>query len=230
MRIFFTLLLLLIGTVHAEGSEGVGMQISIKYVPPMRGAPASRIGGGNRGAGDVLPVLQVLAPDHTGLTILEQPVLYWFVSKPITSYYEVTLIDENEVSPLFEKMMGPPAKAGIHKLLLSEFGVKLKKEIEYRWYVSLIIDPNQRSKDIVSSGSIKRVNLSPELQKKLSGTGMDAKPGILAESGIWYDALSSISNLIEERPADVTLKAERADLLDEVGLGEAATSDRAPEK
>ncbi len=40
------------------------------YKPPKRGAPASRIGGASRGESDPQPTLAVLAPNHTGLTII----------------------------------------------------------------------------------------------------------------------------------------------------------------
>src|SRR5512134_1193228 len=52
------------------------------YKPPLRGAPRGRIGGGTRGTGLDSLALSVLAPDHSGLTIREQPSLYWIISNP----------------------------------------------------------------------------------------------------------------------------------------------------
>src|SRR5262249_9720599 len=51
------------------------------YKPPLRGAPGGRVGGGTRGSGSVRDVfiLSALAPDHMGLTVAEQPSLYWFI-------------------------------------------------------------------------------------------------------------------------------------------------------
>src|SRR5262245_36475783 len=71
------------------------------YKPPLRGAPVGRIGGGPRGTGG-LPSLAVLAPDHTGLTVQDQPTLYWYVSQVPTQAVEVTLIEAQGVKPLFE--------------------------------------------------------------------------------------------------------------------------------
>src|SRR4029453_11147001 len=62
------------------------------YKPPQRGAPTRRVGGGPRRPGDQLPTIAVLAPDHPGLTIHEQPSLYWFLSEATTYPVEVTLI------------------------------------------------------------------------------------------------------------------------------------------
>src|SRR5437867_965146 len=50
----------------------------IVYKPPLRGAPAVRIDGGSRGSGLSLICLTVLAPDQTGLTVQEQPTLFWY--------------------------------------------------------------------------------------------------------------------------------------------------------
>src|SRR3954467_3412661 len=52
------------------------------YVPPMPGAPQRRVGGATRGVGRALPTVVVLAPNHAGLTTVEQPELYWYISAP----------------------------------------------------------------------------------------------------------------------------------------------------
>src|SRR3712207_1026765 len=54
------------------------------YKPPVRGAPEGRVGGGTRG-GDQTFMLSVLAPRHTGWTVQEQPVLYWYLTKAIST-------------------------------------------------------------------------------------------------------------------------------------------------
>ncbi len=46
------------------------------YKPPIRGAPATRVGGGTRGPGDKRPSVRVLAPNHVGFTTRAQPELY----------------------------------------------------------------------------------------------------------------------------------------------------------
>jgi len=72
------------------------------YTPPQRGAPSRRVGGSSRGAGDALPAVMILAPDHVGLTTSESPSLYWYLSKPTTVRVEVTLVDEKGETPLIE--------------------------------------------------------------------------------------------------------------------------------
>src|SRR5262249_61528452 len=72
------------------------------YKPPLRGAPAGRIGGGTRGSGREVFVLTVLAPDHNALTVSEQPSLFWFISSATALPIEVTLMDPRTTKPALE--------------------------------------------------------------------------------------------------------------------------------
>jgi hypothetical protein len=110
------------------------------YVPPKRGAPASRVGGGTRGAGDGAPKVLVLAPEHTGLTISEQPNLYWYISKPVTNKLEVSVSNDESLETVLELTLEGSSKAGIQAIDLARHGVKLKPDVEYRWFVALIPD------------------------------------------------------------------------------------------
>ena len=69
----------------------VAVGTRIVYKPPLRGAPAVRIDGGSRGSGISLICLNVLAPDHTGLTVHDQPSLFWYQSEPADVPFELTL-------------------------------------------------------------------------------------------------------------------------------------------
>ncbi|MBI2318064.1 MAG: DUF928 domain-containing protein [Betaproteobacteria bacterium] len=196
------------------------------YKPPARGTPASRVGGGSRGTGDESPRLAVLAPDHTGLTTKEQPSLYWFVSKPAAAKIEVTVINDQAVAPMLEKNIDAPKLAGIQRLRLADYGIKLQPGIEYRWHVALVLDPAQRSNDIIASGTIQRVALDAPLAAKLAKTAKARLPFAYAEEGLWYDAIEAVSELIAENPPDKTARLQRARMLDQVGLEDAAQADR----
>src|SRR5262249_48313752 len=92
------------GTHAPQPDAGASMPT---YKPPLRGAPEGRVGGGTRGGGtlslgDQLPTLSVLAPNHTGLTIHEQPSLYWYLSGTTSYPVEVTLTLPRSPKPLFE--------------------------------------------------------------------------------------------------------------------------------
>ncbi len=199
---------------------------TLVYKPPLRGAPATRVGGGTRSGETTSITLSVLAPDHTGYTVQGKPTIYWYVSKPITSPVELTVTAQEAIEPLLELTLPPPIKEGIHALRLTDHGVSLKPEVEYQWFVAVVKNPDERSKDVLAGGSIKRVPPSEAVRTKLSELGEIMWPAVYAESGLWYDAVDEISKLIQANPADGGLREQRASLLTQAGLSQAAAYDR----
>jgi len=193
------------------------------YRPPLRGAPETRVTGGTRG--EACGFVTVLAPEQTGLTVSEQPTLYWYLGQPTVCPVEVTLIDERSVEPLLEVNLGPTAEAGIHALDLADHKVRLESDEEYRWSVALVTNPEERSSDVVASGTIGRA--APGAVPTAAPTGGDPVERVyaLAGRGIWYDALDEVSELIAANPTDPRYRRLRAALLAEVNLPEVAAYD-----
>jgi len=188
------------------------------YKPPLRGAPGGRVGGGTRGTSREVFVLSVLAPDHSGLTASEQPSLYWYISTPTALPVELTVMDPETTQPLLEMRVVAPIEAGIHRLRLSDHGVRLAPGVAYRWYVAVVPDSGRRSRDILAGGAIQRVNPSGEMATKLGQARREELPAVYAEAGLWYDALTSMSELIDSAPDDAALRQQRAALLTQIGL------------
>ena len=190
------------------------------YKPPSRGAPSARVGGGTR---SMVPPQQIwaLAPDHTGLTTHEQPTLYWYLTKPMATRLELWAAGDQAVKPMLELTIASPSSAGVQKLDLARHAIRLQAGAEYRFSVTAESDPRQRS----SSGRIQRVDPSLRLAKRLEGTPKTGHAAAYAEEGIWYDAISSISELIEQSPTDAGLRKQRESLLEQIGLKEAAAGD-----
>jgi hypothetical protein len=208
--------------VQVVAAPAVVSPAKVVYKPPLRGTPAGRVGGGTRGATERESFsLLALAPDHIGYTVREQPCLYWFISKPTTLPVEVTVIERNGVKPALEKVVKGPEQGGIQSVCLADHGVTLRRDVQYKWFVTLVTDADQRSKDILAGGIISLINPSPALTGKLKGdsAGM-AATAVYAEEGFWYDALETISRLIDAAPDNVELRKQRATLLEQVGLAE----------
>ena len=193
------------------------------YKPPVRGAPGGRVGGGTRGT-DQTFVLSVVAPNHTGLTTQEQPELFWYLSKAISTPMEFTVMDDQGVKPLIETSLGIPSQPGIQRVRLADYGVRLEPGKHYEWFVALVIDPDKRSKDVLAGGAIERVERS-EAQASMSVTDLAS---FYADHGIWYDAIAAVSNLIEATPNDSALRRQRAALLEQAGLQEIAEAELRP--
>ena len=192
------------------------------YKPPKRGAPRALVGGGSRGTGSGLSSLSVLAPDHIGLTIREQPSFYWYLSELNSSQIEFTLIDNQAIKPILEINLGTRIKPGVHCLNLADYGAHLLPGRQYRWFVALVIDPDRRSKDIMAGAAIERIEPPKALPAKLVQAGKTKAPHIYAEAGLWYDTLSAISALVANAPNDMELRKQRASLMKQVELPEVA--------
>ena len=198
---------------------------TVRFRPGSSGAPSVRVTGGSRGSGDSTITLDVLAPDETGLTTQEEPSLLWYQSKPAPAKFELTLLEENKPKPLLQVKANGNGQAGIQRIKLSDHNVKIAPGVEYQWVVALVTDPDNRSSDLVASGVIKRVEASADLKGKVAGATPATLPGVYAEAGIWYDALSVLTDQIEAEPGNKALRDTRADLLRQVGLKAAAEAD-----
>jgi hypothetical protein len=188
------------------------------YVPPKRGAPGGRVGGGTRGIQREVFVLSVLAPDHSGMTISEQPSLYWFISGPTSLPVELTVMDPEGVQPILETRLPAPVQAGVHRVRLSDHNIRLKPGAAYRWFVTIVPDSDRRSKDILAGGAIERVDVPADLKTKLTTANKSQLFSLYAEAGLWYDAVAAISDLIDAAPQDQALRKQRTEFLSQVGL------------
>ena len=162
--------------------------------------------------------LLTLVPDHTGLTTHEQPSLYWYLSVTTICPIELTISNDQAIMPLLETRLDAPAKDGVQQVRLGDYGVRLELDVPYRWFVTLIVDEISPSKNPVAGGIIERITPSDSLRRQLHQGNKREAPLLYAQAGIWYDALSTLSELIERAPHDTALHQRRAALLAEVGL------------
>ena len=106
---------------------------------------------------------------------------------------------------------------------LAEYGVKLEPGTEYEWAVTLVVDPERRSKDVVVTGWIDRIEHSGQLEARLESEGEARSAAIYAEEGIWYDSFAALNDQIDRNPGDANLLTQRSDVLRQVGLARVTT-------
>jgi hypothetical protein len=178
------------------------------YVPPRRGQPRARVGGGVRGSTTKTPTLLALAPDHVAHTARSQPTLLWHLDRvpaePATLIFRFNITSDEEIDPLIAVVLERPAQPGLQRIDLSSYEFSLETGREYQWSVALVTDSEHPVRDVVTLGWIERVE-SGETRAEHANT--DA--AVLAAAGLWYDAV------------DVADGAERAALLDQIGLASA---------
>jgi hypothetical protein len=195
----------------------------VVYVPPSRGSARARTGGGTRGPGKA-PTLAVLAPDHVGVTNVAQPTFAWFASEPIPGRVDFTLVDPEAVEPLVEVTLPSPNEPGVQLIHLADYDAQLAEGRSYDWSVALVVDPESRDLDVVAAGAIRRAPASPRVAAEIAA-GTPAYIA-LARAGVWYDAMADLSAAIAANPEDAALRAQRAALLEQVGVGAAAVYER----
>jgi hypothetical protein len=185
----------------------------------------SALGGGHLGARSRL--IMVLAPEHVGQTASEAPSLYWYLSEiPKAGGFEFWIgsVDTGSVpgqpssasagedsDTWARKDLPTPARPGLQRILLSDYGVELEVGVEYSWTISSGLDAN-------ASGWIKRVELPASAAKRLTEVNLGEAPAIYAEAGLWYDALSSLLELISDHPNNERLRTARLELLRQGGF------------
>jgi hypothetical protein len=161
-----------------------------------------------------------LTPEHVGLTVSAQPSLFWYVDRtPDPSMgLEFALFEQDGDEPEVEAKLATPDRAGIQRIRLADYGVKLEPGSEYEWSVTLIVDPEKRSKDVVVTGWIDRIEHSEALTARLGSEGEARSAAIYAEEGVWYDSFAALSDQIDGNPGDENLRTQRIDVLRQVGL------------
>lgn len=209
--------------------SGAGAPVGILVANVPRGAHDC-LPGGSAGTENESLTLAVLAPvDHVGLTIHDQPSLYWYLSDPVTCPIIFTVIDDHTVQPLLEVTLSPPTSPGVQRVQLTDYHLQLLPGVSYKWSVALVPDPEDRAKDLIAITAIRRIEPADTLRAQLAQADTAAVPALYAEAGLWYDALAALSDLIETAPDDPGLRHQRASLLEQGGLREIATAAGAPD-
>jgi uncharacterized protein DUF928 len=196
------------------------------YKPPAAaGNIPARVSGGARGEA-VDAVLIALVPNHVALTTQAQPSLFWFQSKPAKAKFEVTVVEPKKPKPLLSLAAPEADKPGIHRVKLAKYKVELQPDVAYEWSVAIVPDAENRSKDVIAKGVLKRISPPGDLATRVEKADDLERAAIYADAGIWYDAFEAVSNAIDAHPDDASLRAQRASLLRQVGLPGAAADEK----
>ncbi len=183
------------------------------YQAPAPDQPGLRIDG--KSSDTQFPSVFVLAPNHIGHTSQEHPVLYWYLSQNAQHPLDVMIAEEGHLDVLLDIRLLPPLQAGFHELRLEDYGITLRPEVPYRWTVR-IINP-QAAETLTASGAIQQIHAPAG-----SSTSLLYSPEGYAQKGQWYDAITALQTLIQAKPRNTDLLTQRASLLEQVGLTEAA--------
>ena len=208
--------------------SAVPMPVSAQaFIPPNRGMPGRREGGGTRGCWGSTTTnfstkLTALVPaQNFGYTLDEYPSFFiyvpeFFAEKAIAAEFILSTADDEVVyQVIYETTVTDglvkitlPADANVAPLALGQ---------DYQWSFSLICNRDDRSADLVVDSWIQRIEPSADLATQLASASSQERPRILAEAGIWYSSLASLVALAEPEGRIGNVPGWET-LLDSVGL------------
>jgi len=153
------------------------------------------------------------------LTLAKYPTFFVYVPSNDAETAEFVLLDEND-QDVYRTTFKTSGEPGVVSLSLPAFANLPPLEVgkAYHWYFSLIYNPEDRSKDTVVEGWIQRVEPSLTLERELEKATPRDRVALYANSGIWYDSLTSLAELRRSQPSDSMLFEAWEKLLGSVGL------------
>lgn len=191
------------------------------------GLPTYRIGGGGRGSclANRSQLTALIPENAVGKTAAVSPKLLFYIpqaNKSQTVTLEFVLRDRQD-NLVYETFFKTDGKSGIVTVELPELDKsnELQTSDRYHWYLSMICDPQNRSRDVVVEGWIQRVTLDPVIEAKLARSNPLERATIYQQQGIWYDALSTLAEQKQTIPHE-RATAKWKELLTSVGLDELA--------
>lgn len=188
---------------------------NVIYKAPLFDTPQPEADQKTRSVNNEAGLLQVLAPDHPGLTLQAQPTLYWYTSTPVALRFTISAIEQKKTASLLQ--IDIKKASGIQKLDLAKHDITLQPELNYQWSVAQVMKDHKQSAAI-ASGIIQRIEPGEGLSSRIKKNQGIKLVNVYAIEGIWYDALETISKMIDNSPEDKSLTAIRKSLLEQADL------------
>lgn len=195
-----------------------------EYQPPIDiGAPINTEGGGTRGSVSSCPVtgkpLRALVPSNRfGTTVAAYPtfLVYMPALSPQAPSLPVEFVLEDKNSnEVYKSTFKSNGKSGLVTISLPTQAGLAPLEIgqDYKWSLSIICQPDDRSRDISVQAIVRRVELNPTLSNQLKEASPQKQVELYAEARIWQDALATLAQLRRDNPNNSTIAADWEKLL-----------------
>jgi hypothetical protein len=118
------------------------------------------IGAGARGPESSTISIYVWCPEEIGATVRANPPLIWRLNEATDRKVKVTVSDPARHKSWRIWSSTGTVSAGIHVLDTAANGFTLEENVVYKWTVSVINDETDPSKDLYSTGYIRRIPAS----------------------------------------------------------------------
>ena len=218
-------------TAQPANSPNLLQQILRRLSPPRNrnaGAPSGRQFAGARR--DLCPLtihpLTALTPStNLGFTLNEHPVLWFYMPYAQPQAYEIefVLIDPEE-NDVYKQNVPLPAEPGVISIQVPDSVPALEAEKSYRWVISVMCNPGNRSGDATVNGWIERIEQDDLESQLAAATTFEDRMLLYSENNLWYDVITTLAQLRRDEPANAEIQVLWADLLTSSGFSEGVTS------
>jgi hypothetical protein len=198
----------------------------ILFMPPGGSAPRETKGGAARGdiACATTPSreaaqLILLTPRtaSVGLTTSERPTFLAYV--PPTSAKQALLnLKDAQGRSHYRQIIALPQQGGIVRIALPHSAPPLQLNQLYEWGVVLLCGGKLRADSPFAIATIQRTMLPEVLSRRLAKQPLIEQTAIYAENGVWYDMLSNLAELKQQKPQDQTAAQAWTRILTTAGL------------
>lgn len=187
------------------------------------GRSGQRKSGGSRGGCPAIleseSSLTALIPiSNWGTTVAERPTFWFYV--PYTPKQAVIgqfLLQDEEYNNIFRANFNLPKTPGFVSFTVPETQSPLEMNKWYRWNFKLYCDPSKFDSPPYTFGWIKRIALTPDLERQLKAA-KQRKDKVYAIERIWFDALDHLANLRLANSTDAALTRDWHQLLGAKGV------------
>lgn len=192
------------------------------------GLPTHRRDGGSRNGSNSCVAdtdnnnLVALIPDQVvASNASASPKLFFYIPE-VRESKTLEFVLRNEADELIHEAFLTTSGKGIMSVEIptESNSSKLVAEQKYHWYLSMICNPRQRSRDVVVEGWMNQSSIDLATKQKLNLANSITQAELYQKQGFWYDALTSLAQDNDLQQEDSVVRVKWAALLDSVGLGE----------
>lgn len=158
-------------------------------------------------------LLRPPSPDYAWWTLKKYPSLCWILRNrpPVGATMMFTFGESRSSKPVLEVQLPNTIQTKKNETCycvnLKDYDIQLEPDILYRWYISIAQNPESHSRDVVVGGRIERCGEESCLIREMPSRRCDVNfVQVLARSGMWYDSISCLCDLIKSSPDDKTLR------------------------
>ncbi len=224
LSIIATILFLTPFPVQAQEKTTVNKNWSDAFSSSNQGKPGATKGGASR-AGECIAsvtnskvdVTPILPSPNQSLTSVSHPTFLAYV--PSTSANKVFLrIKGNKEEYEYSTIVPISGEAGIIRVTLPPEAPALKTDQNYQWFLAVMCQGSLLPDSPTVQGSVTRVATTIKSSEQFPAMRRLEQAQMYAEAGIWYETISILAQLREEKPEDSSLYLIWEKVLSSVGL------------